>query len=78
MEKYLILGMNGVGKSYLLSRLLNKNEFFFGSGFVTHSLNGKLNGISMERGHINFCSLDLLMSGIKKNKYSLSLCLCGF
>ena len=41
MEKYLILGMNGVSKSYLLSRLLNKNECFFGSGFVTHSLNGK-------------------------------------
>ena len=60
-KKVIILGKNGVGKSFILNRLL-KLPGFFRSGFDTQPITRKISHgeaqLPTESGNLNLCAFD--------------------
>jgi len=60
LKKILVLGATGVGKSYILNRLLNKTIFRSGNDTqpITRFITTGDVAIQVESGNINLCAFD--------------------
>jgi GTPase SAR1 family protein len=61
-KRVLVLGANGVGKSYILNRLLQKENQYFPSGtggsLVTKEMKEGVSEFKIESGNLNLTAID--------------------